>query len=197
MKIKYINYLLCVVAVIASIYIIITKDTALGIILKDLSIILTIPLLYYIDLLFKIKIDEKIKFIYILFVFSAHFLGATVELYNKIECFDKINHTLSGVLTAYFSLILLNILNKYDSKSKLFNVIYMISVTLAVAAIWEIFEYTANIIFGGDAQRVLLTGVNDTMQDIIVAFLGSIMVCVMYLFYSEKDIFKFRNVIKR
>ena len=70
----------------------------------------------------------------------------------------------------------------YDNKKVLFNIIWMISITLAVASLWECFEYVANIFFGGDAQRVATTGVNDTMQDIIVAFIGAIIVSAMYIY---------------
>ena len=197
MKIKYINYLLCLVAIIVSIYLVITRDNQVGLILKDLSIILTITLPFIIEKLFKISIGDSIKFIYIVFVFMAHFLGATVELYNKISYFDKITHTLSGVLTAYGALLLLFMLNKYNKNDKVFNVIFMISFTLAIAASWEIFEYSANILFGGDAQRVALTGVNDTMQDIIVALLGSIMMILVYIFYNKSNMFNFDESIKR
>ena len=63
----------------------------------------------------------------------------------------------------------------------------MISITLAIASLWECFEYCANILFGGDAQRVATTGVNDTMQDIIVAFIGSIIVSLIYSFECKTD----------
>ena len=48
------------------------------------------------------------------------------------------------------------------------------------------FEFTANILFGGDAQKVASTGVTDTMMDIIVAFLGSVLYSIAYLFFNNK-----------
>ena len=80
---KKINYLLITVAILGSIYIAITQDSSLVYYLKDLSIILTITALYIIKKVFKIEISEEINFIYIVFIFMAHFLGATCELYNK------------------------------------------------------------------------------------------------------------------
>lgn len=197
MKIKYINYLLSLVAIIGSFYIIVVKDRELGVILKDASILVTITLPYILGKIFKIKIDNKLKFIYILFVFCAHFLGATVELYNKISWYDKLCHTLSGVLTSYGALLMLTIIKNCSIKNKCFNIIYMICITLAVASLWEIFEYSSNILFGGDAQKVVETGVNDTMQDIIVAFIGSLFVCLIYGFYSTINIFNFTNSVKK
>lgn len=197
MRIKYINYLLSLVAIIGSFYIIVVKDRELGVILKDASILVTITLPYILEKIFKIKIDNKLKFIYILFVFCAHFLGATVELYNKISWYDKLCHTLSGVLTSYGALLILTFIKNCNIENKFFNIMYMICVTLAVASLWEIFEYTANILFGGDAQKVVQTGVNDTMQDIIVAFIGSLFVCLIYGFYSTLNIFNFTNSVKK
>ena len=49
------------------------------------------------------------------------------------------------------------------------------------------FEYIANMLFGGDAQRVVTTGVNDTMQDIIVAFIGALIVSLVYIFECKTD----------
>ncbi len=197
MKIKYINYLLCVIAIIGSFYIIFTRENTLGIFLKDLSIIVTITLPYIIQKLCKVKIDDKLIFIYVLFIFFAQFLGVTVELYNKIPFFDKVIHTLSGVLTAFGSLLILSLMHKYDIKDKLFNIMWIISFTLMVAVGWEIFEYMANIFFGGDAQRVALTGVNDTMQDMIVALIGSMLVVIIYSFYSKLSIFSFENSVNK
>ena len=48
----------------------------------------------------------------------------------------------------------------------------MASITCMSAVLWEIFEYISDYIFDGNAQRVLETGINDTMQDMIAALLG-------------------------
>lgn len=197
MKIKYLNYALCFIAILGSFYIILTKEQTLGIFLKDFSIVLTMPLMYFIERLFKVKIDDKLKLVYMSFIFAAQFLGVTVELYNVIDYFDKITHALSGVLTAYGALLILSLVFKEPFKNKFFPIVWMIVFSLAIASFWEMFEYTANILFGGDAQRVALTGVNDTMQDIIVAFLGSILVSITYAFYSQASLFDFKHSVKK
>lgn len=181
------NILLVIIAVIGSYYYVFTRDNQLGLILKDASILITITLPYIIEKIFKTKISIVIKTTYIVFIFIAQFLGVTVELYNHISWFDKFTHWLSGIITALLSLSLLSKFKLYDKKNVLFNIIWMISITLAIASLWECFEYGANILFGGDAQRVATTGVNDTMQDIIVAFIGSIIVSLIYSFECKTD----------
>ena len=181
------NILLVIIAVIGSYYYVFTRDDQLGLILKDASILITITLPYIIEKIFKTKISIVIKTTYIVFIFIAQFLGVTVELYNHISWFDKFTHWLSGIITALLSLSLLSKFKLYNKKNVLFNIIWMISITLAIASLWECFEYGANILFGGDAQRVATTGVNDTMQDIIVAFIGSIIVSLIYSFECKTD----------
>ena len=43
-----------------------------------------------------------------------------------------------------------------------------------IAVIWEFFEYGMDLLMAMDLQHVETTGVSDTMTDLIVAFLGSI-----------------------
>lgn len=176
------NYVLVISAILGSYYLVLTRDNQLGLILKDSSIIITITLPYLIEFILRKKIPLGIKTFYILFVFLAQFLGVTIELYNEWAYFDKFTHWLSGILTALLSLSVLKYLDMYEEHKIAFNIIWMISITLAVASLWEFFEYIANIFFGGDAQRVALTGVNDTMQDMLVAFIGSILVSIMYVY---------------
>ncbi|MBQ9011437.1 MAG: hypothetical protein IJ093_02190 [Bacilli bacterium] len=54
---------------------------------------------------------------------------------------------------------------------------------------WEVFEYVCNIFVGGDAQRVALTGVNDTMLDMIVAFSGSLVTSIISSFCKMNKLY--------
>ena len=46
--------------------------------------------------------------------------------------------------------------------------------SMAVAGLWEIGEYLASMVVGLDLQRVALTGVSDSMQDMIVCMAGTL-----------------------
>ena len=181
---KKINYLLIAIAIIGSVYIVFTKDDRLADILKDLSIIFTINAIYIINRVFKLNINEETNFIYILFIFVAHFLGATCELYNKIYWFDKFVHFLSGILTSFASLY---VIVKFKKESNIkFTILFIIAFSLMCASLWEIFEYLSSYYLNVDPQRVVLTGVSDTMGDIIVAFLGACIVSLGY-YYEYKE----------
>ena len=182
--IKKINLLLILSSIISSFYIVLTKEESLIFILKDLSIIITINALYIINKIFKLKIGDSINFIYILFIFLAHFLGVTCNLYGQIFWYDKFVHFLSGIISAFAAIYILVKFKK--DKNMFFDILYIMAFTLMVASLWEMFEYMASYYFSVDPQKGWLTGVKDTMHDIIVAFLGSILVSICY-YYEIKE----------
>lgn len=176
--IKKINIILILTSILGSLYFVFTRDNNIVLILKDLSIIITINALYIIRKLFKLKISDVLIFIYVLFIFLAHFLGVICELYNVIYWYDKFTHFLSGVLTSFGAIFLLKKFKK--SGNTIFSILFIIALSLMVASLWEIFEYLSSFYLGVDPQKVAQTGVADTMGDIIVAFLGSILVSIGY-----------------
>ena len=190
--IKKINITLILIAIIGSLYFVFTRDNNIVLILKDISIIVTISALYIIQKLFKTKISEGLNLIYIIFIFMAHFLGVICELYNYIYWFDKFVHFLSGIVTSFVAIYLLIKFKK--DKNIFFDIIYIISLTLAVASLWEMFEYLSSYYFGVDPQKVVSTGVSDTMGDLIVAFLGSMLVSISYYFEIK---YKYNILIKK
>ena len=146
-------------------------DRGIVIVLKDSSIVLTASLPFIVNKIFKGKLNDGVTFVWLIFIFLAHYMGVILELYNEWEGFDKVVHTFSGVLTAYVGMLFLP--QKVDKIW--FKVLFIVSFSMLCAFLWETFEYVCNILVGGDAQRVAETGVNDTMLDMIVAFGGSIL----------------------
>lgn len=190
--IKKINFLLILVAIIGSLYFVFTKDNNIVFILKDISIIVTITALYIIQKLFKIKINEGINFIYIVFIFVAHFLGVICDFYSQIYWFDKFSHFSSGIIGAFVAIYLLVKFRK--NNNIVFSIIFIISFSLMIASLWEVFEYLASYYFGVDPQKVVMTGVTDTMGDIIVTLLASILVSISYYFEIK---YKYNLLIKK
>ncbi len=145
-----------------------------------LSIIPIMFLPYIIKRLFKIKINDSIIFMYLIFIFFAHFLGSIINLYNSIKYYDRIAHLISGILTSFGALIILILFKHYNPKKIIFSIIFIFSFSLAIAGLWEVFEFSFDKLFDKDAQHVRTTGVNDTMFDIIAAFLGTSLFSVLY-----------------
>lgn len=131
--------------------------------------------------LFDIKISNQVETIYLIFIFFAHLLGSILDFYQTILYYDKIMHLLSGLLSALLGFVLLVKMKHYKSKNIVFNIIFVIAITLSIAALWEFYEFTFDYLFSKDAQNVTTTGVGDTMGDMIMAFIGSIVVSIEYL----------------
>ena len=63
-----------------------------------------------------------------------------------------------------------------------FIVAFSISLAMAVGGTWEIFEYSLDHIFGFNMQR---SGLDDTMQDLIVDLAGSLVVGALGYLYLK------------
>ncbi len=175
---KFIVVVLCILGIAYAFPMILEGDWyEVGI---RLTIILTALVPTMVRKILHLKISYTMEFVYLLFIIFGHFIGSILGIYNEIPHYDKIMHTLSGVLTSFVALIVLNNINQYKFKNVIFNIVFMIVFSLAVAGIWEIFEFTSDILFQADAQRVAISGVNDTMLDMIVALFGSVLVCIEY-----------------
>ena len=146
------------------------------------SSIAVIPLIFAGDILKKLGVRTSaiIEIIFLIFLFISSILGSLFHFYEFVDYFDKFAHLLSGIVTAILGIIMLK---KWRIKSKhqlSFDIILMNILSLAIASAWEIYEFVANKALNSDLQRVGASGVTDTVHDMIVALIGSLMVSVMY-----------------
>lgn len=182
-KTKLFNLLLIVTAIIGGVissFYTIADGNLYGTLIR-LAIIPVMLVPYILKKYFKKEIPLSIESIYLVFIFFALFLGSIMNLYYVINDYDKVIHFLSGILSTMLALIILIKYKKYDKKSIIFNIIFMLAITMLIASCWEFYEFKFDILFTKDAQRVLATGVNDTMYDMIAAFIGSALISFMYL----------------
>ena len=128
------------------------------------------------------KYNKNLELVYLIFLFLSYILGFVYDLYDIIYYYDAIVHSLFGLVASIYALPLLRILKKYNSKDKLFNVIFILIVTLSSAAFWEIIEFTIDKLFNSNMQISL----NNTMKDIISALLFSILYIIIYLDKTNK-----------
>ncbi len=146
------------------------------------SSIAVIPLIFAGDILKKLGVRTSaiIEIIFLIFLFISSILGSLFHFYEFVDYFDKFAHLLSGIVTAILGIIMLK---KWRIKSKhqlSFDIILMNILSLAIASAWEIYEFVASKPLNSDLQRVGASGVTDTVHDMIVALIGSLMVSVMY-----------------
>lgn len=121
----------------------------------------------------KYRLDMNELFIYYLFVFLADFLGCVVNLYNEIWWYDLFAHFLSGIFTAMVGRFLLDKM-KVKERTKWFDFLFEISFVMLIASIWEFFEFGVDYLLDMNLQHQLDTGIVDTMEDMLAAFVGGI-----------------------
>jgi len=155
---------------------------------KNITKILTclcVPVLVILPKLIKDKINDKLIFIYYFYIFILMILGCLARFYSIFKYYDVFAHFMFGFIGCITALYLLNYF-KIENKSIILNIIFMLSITLALASLWEIFEYINSIIFKDDIQQVLKTGVRDTMEDIIAALIASVLFVFTYILKKDK-----------
>lgn len=136
-----------------------------------LGLLLTfLPL--FIERTLSIDLPISYQLVIALFVFATVFMGEIGHAYDRFWWWDVLLHASSGVLLGYVGFLILYVLYK---QKKLVASAYLIAfftlVTgIASAGVWEIFEFSGDMLLGTNMQR----GATDTMSDIIVASLGSI-----------------------
>lgn len=165
---------------------------------KNLILLSIIPISigpFLIKKILRYKMSETLTFFYYLFIFIALVLGSIRGLYQTVEWFDLLSHCLSGII---FSLTALIILKKYGLLQKdniLFVIIFNICFNLAIASFWEFFEFISDKILGGDTQWVKLTGVDDTMTDMLIALLGASIFNLYYIIKMKINSSKFLKLL--
>ena len=142
--------------------------------LGTLLIPLALTLFYRI---FHLKRVHQVDFWVVLFSLLGYTCGSVLEFYLMIPNFDKVVHTLSGVLVSMLAYALFRAVkpgHAVEKKDRALAMLFVFFASMAVAGMWEICEYFVNLITGRDVQRVLATGVGDTMQDMIVCMIGTL-----------------------
>lgn len=123
-----------------------------------------------------IKVSDVLFYSGLVFVFMASPLGSVINLYRSFGPYDKIVHFISGFLLAALGMLIMEKLMKRSSRRCDFEV-YALPMIFAAcmfssggAGIWEIFEFLADKIAGGQMQR----GMVDTVTDIIAGNIGAL-----------------------
>lgn len=130
-----------------------------------------------------LKVRDDLFFCGLLFVYFASPVGSVLDLYRSVGPYDKIVHFFSGILLASLGAMIMSLLLKRavqsikKTKAYLFaQAVFAFFFSSAFAGIWEIFEFTADRLSGGDMQR----GMVDTVTDIIAGNTGALVYFLIF-----------------
>lgn len=117
-------------------------------------------------------------------------IGETLNFYDNVPYFDKFVHFMLPFFLGFFATMFAYTLRvtgalKVGLASTMF-VVFM--TTLGIGALWEIFEYLADVFLGTYLQGShTATPLVDTMNDLIVDTLGAVFGALLTLFFIRRD----------
>lgn len=135
---------------------------------------------------FRITMPVEVDLVLTTFIFAHFILGEVGNYYNKFWFFDLILHSSSGILIgmAGFIIMYFFLYSSRVSANPLLISILCVTFSLALGAVWEIFEFGMDQLFGFTMQK---NSNVDTMSDLIVDFLGACLVGFWVYRYLKKD----------
>ena len=152
---------------------------------------------YIIRKVFKMVFSRVTTIIFYIYMFLAAFLGIVLRFYDTVPVWDMVIHFLMGIVLSVFAIYILNytIYKKDKSRHNLFfTFLFMIMFAMGIGALWEIWEFSGDVLFGLYSQRFLdqnmvpLVGqaaLMDTMLDICMELSGSLIAVVAISFLTR------------
>ena len=117
--------------------------------------LLMLPL--FIDRKLSLALPSVLETIVVLFVFAANVMGELGAFYEKIPIWDSLLHTVNGFICAGVGFGLTDILNRSErvklSLSPMFVCLFSFCFSMTVCAVWEFFEFGADMLFEKDMQK--------------------------------------------
>lgn len=146
---------------------------------------LIIPVLFK---LFHFKPVYEIYIISTIFVYFASLIGSSYHWYSYLG-FDKALHFCSGAFAMTIAAILYFIIKKSnqlpEKSDKIIFVIFINTVNMAIALIWEFYEYAMLIFFNNDCINHHSQGVHDSITDMLCATAAGLLLTILIVRYLK------------
>ena len=124
----------------------------------------------------------EFEFLLNLFIYGSIFLGEIRGYFTRFWWWDVVLHTGSGIALGFIGFLILHSLHRNGrlQASPILIASFSFCFALALGALWEIFEFAMDSIFGFNMQK---SGLVDTMWDLIVDAIGAFIVAISGYFY--------------
>lgn len=144
----------------------------------------------------KVRIPKAMEIAFVGFCFASLVMGDLLDFYGRFSWWDMLLHAISGIMLGILGYAILNTIFDNEIKSPhispLFVSIWVICFALAAGAMWEIWEYITDGIFGLNSQQFLVTSgtfdttsplqgrdaLKDTMEDLILDLAGACIIAI-------------------
>lgn len=144
---------------------------------------------------FRFELPVLLYTFFMVFLYCAIFLGEVQSFYYIIPHWDVILHAFSSIMTGFFGLMVVTVLNRDEHLvihlSPFFVSLFAFCFAVTIGGLWEIYEFSFDGILGLNMQKFLLSdgtvltgraALTDTMKDIIVDTLGALLSSVIGYF---------------
>lgn len=145
-----------------------------------------------------LKFPIEIEILLFLMVIFQLIVGETIGFYTNVPMYDKVVHY---VLPFFIGLVAFLIFYTMQQSGRVktgngIAILFIILITLGIGTLWEIIEYGSDMLiwpmnhwhhFQGNA---LENAYFDTMNDLLVNFIGGIFGSLLGLWFLEKSRFK-------
>ncbi len=150
---------------------------------------------YLFEKRYKIDIPIEFEILVVIFIYASIFLGEVHEYYIKFWWWDIFLHFSSAMALGFIGFIFLYVLYKGDKIKANPSLVALFSFffALGLGAVWEIFEFGMDQIFGLNMQK---SGLIDTMADLIVDSFGALIASFAgYLYLKKEETFIFKKMV--
>lgn len=138
-----------------------------------------------------LDIPSEFEIILILFIYCAMFLGEMRQFYDRVWWWDNMLHGFSGLILGNIGFLIVSYLNRSTRTkatmrlSPVFVSFFSFCFAVAMGALWEIYEFFMDQVFGFNMQRGSLV---DTMTDLILDTIGAAIFAVLGYFQQKGKI---------
>lgn len=171
--------------VLSGIYLLTGRHIVIGLLPVNL-LLLFVPLV--LELVTRTTLPIALKIHFSIFLTAAALLGSIVGFYGSVNNWDTYVHLYSGVLTGWFGFYVVAQGEKHAKAQfrKWFALAAAFAIPMAIAALWEIYEYLSDIILHTNMQ---IGGLDDTMIDMMSALIGALIaLAIAVVFRSPKSV---------
>ncbi|NMM53089.1 hypothetical protein [Paenibacillus aquistagni] len=177
--IELLLYIICAIS-----FIVFAVKGNVGKCFQAVLIVVTLLLLRGLIIWTKSELPAALRFSILLFIALTMMVANMFSMYGFIPYLDKIEHLLSGVILAFVGMYLYSRLIKSHESPGMpahkLGIWFSLWFAIAMAGVWEIYEFTVDHLFGLNSQNGSLT---DTILDMICGTIGAI-IAALYLRFT-------------
>ena len=134
---------------------------------------------------YHVRLPVEFEVFVVLFIYMSLYLGEVHGYYEQFWWWDTLLHLGSGVALGFVGFGILLILTRTQkiTASPFLIAFFAFCFAMAAGAVWEIFEFAMDQLFGLNMQK----GLVDTMADLIADAIGALAASIAGYFYIKKN----------